>query len=129
MAERRITGRVNNPGRLAAALGTPDFESAEQTVTVDTLLTVAHGLSAIPNLAHIILRCTTAANNYSQNDEIVYSALGPGSGAADQGITTFVDGTNVGIVQGVSIVVHDKSTFNISVITTSNYRWIIRAWS
>lgn len=124
MAERRITGRVNKPGR-GRGLAIPDFTSAEQTVTADTLLDVAHGLGVVPPLWQIVLRCTTADLNYAQNDEVVINAS---NASVDRGITFSVDATNMTVVQGQAIEIHDQSSFNIAAITVTSWRYIMKAW-
>ena len=126
MAERRITGPVNDPGRTTG-LGTPDFTSTGQTVTVDAQLNVAHSLGAVPTLALAKLRCTTANIGYGVGDEILfYLQSGP---STDQGAVIFVDATNVSIVVGSAIRFLDSSTFNDASITTTSWLWDIEAWS
>jgi hypothetical protein len=49
--------------------------------------------------------------------------------AADNGITVAANATNVVIVQGDGISFHDLSTFNEAAITTSKWKWIVRAWA
>lgn len=122
------TTKFVNPTTLKGMTGnlsTPDFESAEQTVTVDTLLDVAHSLSAIPGLWQIVMRCTTAEHGYAQNDEVV---LHYSHSSADQGVTFSVDATNMTVVQASAIQVHVQSTLNMLAITTTSWRWIMRAW-
>lgn len=112
------------------ALPAPDFESAELTVTADTLITSAHSIGAKPTLVQVFARCKT--------DDIGYAAaaaeevlVGPmAGGGADLGVTISQDATNVYIVQGSTpIYFHDKGTFNRSAGTAGNWKWIIRAWA
>lgn len=105
---------------------TPDFTSAEQTITVDSQLDVAHSLGGIPSLFQVILRCKTANLGYGVGDEILLPNV---SEAADIGATAFADSTNVSIVTSASIQVISASTFNSGSITTTSWRYIIRAWS
>lgn len=122
------TGTWNFTGATVTGLlsTNPDFESAEQTVTADTLLTVAHSLSEVPGLWHVILRCDSADLNYTAGDEIQweYSA-----NSADQGFTVGADATNIVIVQGVNMpVFFDKVSFNGAAGTASKWKWVIKAW-
>jgi len=102
----------------------PDFTSTDQTVTLDTLLDVAHSLSAVPTLFTVTLKCTTNQHGYVASDEI----LPPPKAGADTGITSQADGTNIVIVQGLSIPVHVQSTLNDANITTTSWRWVVRCW-
>lgn len=127
MAERRITGRVNNPGDRRG-LAFPDFTSAEQTVAINTLLTVAHSLGQIPNLTQLVLRCTTGDLGYNANDEAVVNAA---QGATvDQGYTLIVDATNFLLEQSAAIIIIARSStiHDTEAITTTSWRWVIRAW-
>lgn len=45
------------------------FESSEQTITANTILTVPHGLGARPRFAFARLRCKTAEHNHAVGDE------------------------------------------------------------
>lgn len=108
-------------GRLPA----PDFQSSEQTVTLDTLLNVAHGFGARPALWTVYLRCTSTANNYTVGDELLTFR---NAAAVDAGVTYFSDTTNISVVQGSTIFIHDKTSFDNAAITVGNYRWIVRAW-
>jgi len=122
-----VTGKFVSPSTLAGMTGnmsTPDFVSTEQTVAADTLLDVAHSLGAIPSLWQIVMRCTTAADGYAQNDEIVPHVS---HSTGDQGVTFSVDATNMTVVQASQILLLDQGTFNVAAATT-NYRWIMRAW-
>lgn len=132
MLLERLTGRAGKFGKLtkedtkfAGLPATPDFTSAEQTVTVDTLLDVAHSLGAVPTLWQIVLRCTTNDQNFLAGDEVIMNVSGA---TADLGITFSVDATNMTVVQGAAITVHNQSTFNLANITTSSWRWVMRAW-
>ena len=124
MAERRITGPVNNPGR--ALLPVPDFTSAEQTVAFDTQLDVAHGLGANPTLVQLVLRCTNLDIGYSAGSEVVVN-LAHGT-TSDRSYTIFTNSANVSVVQSASINLIDTGTLNTNAITTTSWRWVVRAW-
>ena len=126
MAERRITGQVNNPGR---ALGSaPDFTSSDQTVTADTALDVAHGLGAVPTLWMLTLKCTTADLNYSAGDEFNFIGTLATNANSDRGASAFGDATNITVIQGQTITALDKTGFNTGAITVTSWRWVVRAW-
>jgi len=106
-------------------LPSPDFTSSDQTITVDSLLNVAHGLGALPTLVRLALKCTTANAGYAIDDEIQMPGLMEG---IDGGLTTFADATNVGVVTATVVTVIDKGTFNSINITTTSWRYVVRAW-
>lgn len=121
--------RLLTPKKIADMTGnltTADFVSAEQTVTADTVLDVAHSLGAVPTLVQVILRCKTTEHGYAANDEVEWTTDTRGT---DDGTTIARDATNVTIVQGVQIVIHSQSTLNHVAITVGNWRWIVRAWA
>jgi hypothetical protein len=56
---------------------TKSFESAEQDIpAAGTPITFSHGMSSIPKIAQVVLRCKTAQFNYSIGDEIVIGDYG-----------------------------------------------------
>lgn len=105
------------------------FESSEQTVAVDTLLTVAHGLGQLPKLVQATMRCKTTDAGYAVGDEVVISGAGSHTNQSDQGIEIAYDATNVYAVQGADLALLGKSTFNNTTLTEGNWRWVIRAWT
>ena len=107
-------------------IGAADFTSSEQTVTVDTVLNVAHSLSAIPKLYTVSLRCKSTEAGFAADDEIFY--MGITGGSADQGVTTNADATNITIVQGSGMTVLSQSTLNSVTLTPANFKWVVRAW-
>lgn len=121
----KTQGAAANP--VWSAL-TPNFTSSQQTVTADTVLDVAHGLSAAPSLVRVTLVCTTDNVGYvaSTADAIEW---GHQAGTSDAGATVFSDATNVTIVQGATIPVTDPSTLNTATITVTSWRWVVRAWN
>lgn len=111
-----------------AVLPAATFTSSEQTVAVDTVLDVPHGLGAIPSLVQVRLRCKTADVGYSVGDEIVVSS-GPVDLVNDRGWTVQTDATNVTILQGAAIPVINQGSLNGSSITVGSWRWIVKAWA
>ena len=104
----------------------PTFISSEQTVATDTALNVSHGLGAKPKEYTITLICKTGDANYSSGDEIMVNNIS--HNGSDQGYTSCCDATNVSIIQGEEIQAINKTGFDKSGLTPSNWRWIVRAW-
>jgi hypothetical protein len=55
--------------------GAYSFESAEQTIALGTVITVAHGLGVKPNHIRAVFRCKTAEASWSVGEEIDYGAV------------------------------------------------------
>lgn len=107
-----------------ASLGTY-FQSADQTVTPNSSLAVAHGLGAKPRLYTVVLKCATAEANYSVGDEAEILQTVPGVSV----IALAVDATNVRInYTGANTQVLNKTTQVSTTITSANWKFVVRAW-
>lgn len=107
------------------------YESAEQTLTLGTAASVAHGLGAVPEIARLALRCKTAELGYSVGDEVEYvGQMGDGTYGASYGATVFANATNVGFVIGATggPSILNKSTGVAGAITLANWKGVLRAW-
>jgi hypothetical protein len=122
------TGRVVTPAGLKGALlFSNGFESANQTVTPASTLSVAHGLAVVPKLFKVTLKCVTGEAGYSANDEISADFVFV-SGVSV--IRSSADATNVVIsYDGASTQVPNKSTRAATTITSGNWAFIVRAWA
>ena len=116
------------PAVVVTGLPAPDFTSAEQTLTLDTNLNVAHGLGAVPTLVTVIQRCKTAEHGFSIGDERSTS-MDTFPGAGDRGTSIASDTVNVTLVQGSLFMTISQITFNDAVLTPANWKWIVRAWT
>lgn len=106
--------------------GVTTFTSANQTITADSQLDVAHGLGAVPFWVEVSLKCTTADQGYSIGDEIrIGGALN--TQGTDDGFHTVVDATNVSIITGVSLIVLGKASFDDAGLTLTSWRYVVRA--
>lgn len=113
---------VGSPG-----LPKPDFTSADETVSTNIRLEVAHGLAAKPTLVQVTLKNTTAEFNYSVGDELLITIFD--QTAVDNGVTMFYDSTKVVIIQGNAMTILDHDTSFVSRnITVASWRWVVRAW-
>lgn len=105
----------------------PDFTALGQTVTLDSDLSVAHGLGAAPTTTRVTLRCINSDQSYP-----VGFAIPIGEGGthdSDDGCTHGADATNVNIIMGDSFPVINKTTFNSGNITPSKWVWDIQVWA
>lgn len=112
---------------LPTGLSAPDFTSTEQTVTANTLLSVAHSLGAKPTLFTAVLICKTTQHGYSVDDEAFH--MNSTDQGSDGGVTVAADSANIVLTQGNQIYVNGQSSFNAEIITVGNWRWIVRAWT
>lgn len=111
-----------------AVLPAPNFTSAEQTVTANTVLDVAHSLGAVPTLWSIVLRNKTADDGYSVGDEVVPHFYHDGN--SNTNFMFSVDATNMTVVQGsATLQIMSLSTKNVVNMTAANWKWVMRAWS
>lgn len=86
------------PAKLAAvfdAVLPETFESGAQTITANTLLTVAHGLSATPRHFHGSLECVTTQAGYAVGDFLNYDLVYQSTSTSDVGCACWADATNV----------------------------------
>lgn len=103
------------------------FESAEQTITNGSTVTIAHGLGAIPKLIQGILRCKTAQSPYSVGDEVVAPTI-YSSGGQEFNTVVYADATNIYLIHsGDGQRLH--STTGLVSLTNSSWRFLVRAWA
>jgi hypothetical protein len=122
------TGRTVTPAALKGAiLFSNGFESSDQTVTLNSSLTVAHGLGQKPKLWKVLLKCVTAEANYTIGDEITFDNL---DAAGVFICSTSVDATNFILVTSGNIRIANKNTpFGTFSINAGNWRWVFRGWA
>jgi hypothetical protein len=122
------TGRVVTPAGLKGALGFSNgFLSADQTITPNSTLNVAHGLGARPYLFNVVLKCIDAGGEagFAQNDEAQIVQTIPGVSV----ISASADATNVIIgYTGASTYVLHKTTQVATTITSAKWAFVVRAW-
>lgn len=96
------------------------FASSEQTITLGGLLTIAHGLGAVPTLFTPQLICKTADNGWAVNDVIQQSV---------SGIVMYADATNVYVrFSNTSIPSLNKITGTAVNLTVASWRLIMKAY-
>lgn len=109
------------------------YISAEQTITSNGALTLAHGLGVAPSLVFPVLICKTAEFGYSVGD-IIPAPLGTSTAGDDtRGASVEIGGTTNILVRyntagQVFSVVHKTSAGTVG-LTNANWRLIMRAWA
>ena len=102
-----------------------DYDSANQTITNGSTLTLAHGLSARPEEVFLVLRCTTNDGDYVAQDELqcpFYIDAGTPYGA-----TATADATNIKIRTasgGHKLMDNSGASFTL---TNARWRYEVRA--
>lgn len=100
------------------------FQSSEQTLAANALITVAHGLGIKPKKFNAILICKTADSGYSVDDETP-AVTSNGTSTSIEAIS--VDATNIYYAQDDTFFVVHKTAFTTGAITLSSWKMILRA--
>ena|SRR5437762_7359808 len=109
---------------------TQEFISSDQTVTINSVLNVAHGFGVKPKLVQVALKCATAEFNYSVGDEVILYGIVVEVNAGGHGIEVVTDTTNVTVLTATVLDLKDKATPGTTVtITVANWKYVIRAWA
>lgn len=103
-----------------------DYESPEQTIAINTTITLAHGLAQKPVDVRLVYRCKTAQYGYSVGQEVPVQNHGINY---NQGVSLDFDVTNLTIrTTGQAPFVFDKSASNThSAISSPN--WALVAYA
>ena len=114
--------------RRQTGLAPPDFVSAETVLDDDAQTDFAHSLGVIPSFYTVSMTCTTDNAGYvaSTSDEVIMNSNN--GAAANTGVTSFADATNVSIVHGDALNIVDASSFDSADIVITSWRWVVRAW-
>ena len=113
----------------ATAVFKESFESAETSLpAAGTPITFSHGLSSIPKIAQIVLRCKTAEFNYSVGDEIV---IGDYSDAG-QLQSLYFNTSTIGwghMYSGSTILIKNRTTDNYQSASSPNFVVVLKAFA
>lgn len=107
------------------------FTSSGQTITTAGLLTLAHGLGAVPRHITMWIVCTDAGGDvgYSQNDKVMVTVVSSSS-ALNRYNSVYVDSTNVYVrfdSASGAFIIGNKGTGVAGVITDSKWQLYIEA--
>ena len=118
------TSRVKNYVRASGVV--TKFVSSQQTITSAGALTLAHGLSAVPDLVMVKLVCQTAEGGYSIGDVVFAENAQQSSSASDNlGTSITVDATNINVRYGANATTFqllNKTTGNPVGVTNANWK-------
>ena len=129
----KLLAAANFLPALAAALGVSKYyESAEITLTANTLSTLAHSFGSIPKEVWVVLRCKTAEHGYAIGDEIILDNWTYTQAATDDYNNMLAcNATNVYLRTGnggaSGALLRHLTTGAVQVPTAANWRWVVRA--
>ena len=106
-----------------------EYISPEQTITTSGLLTLTHGLGAIPKLVDLTLICKVAEAGFAIGDEVKISQAYDGNGRHS---AILCGATTIRVRYGNSASVFATADFTsgaLAALTNANWRLIVRAWA
>lgn len=120
------------PSTIKGALGySTFFESANQTITYGSFVSVAHSLGGAPRTASFELVCTSTEGGFLAGDRIFASPFTRDTAAAssNKGFTMWYNASAVGVSYGTDTYVlptkNGTSQFNL---TADNWALVLKAW-
>lgn len=111
-------------------LATQKYVSPEQTITSGGLLTLAHGLGAVPSNVVLQLSCQTAEAGYAVGDK-PFVSFNQSDGGTSIYNTSYANATNVFVrFSNISscFKIGHKTTGVSTTLTNANWKLIVRAW-
>ena len=125
------TARAITAANIKAGLGfTTYYESAEQSVTLSSAITLTHSLGSIPKLLLAELVCKTTDVGYAVGDRIPFTTVMGSSAAAARVIGISYNATQITIsYDATAMILENKSGGSTTQITPANWRVIVRAWA
>jgi len=120
---------VASGGAWTSAAGgsefTKSYTSADQTITLAGLLTLAHSLGVAPKLISPRLKCTSTDAGFAVNDVVEINNSLNGGGQA-----IYSDATNIYIrFSNNAYNLPNKTTGINAALTSANWKLIMRAWA
>jgi hypothetical protein len=106
------------------------YVSTEQTMTINSLLTVNHNLGVLPRLINAPLICKTAEASYVVGD-IVHTYTSSYSGGIYNGASCQKTNKSIIFIQPQAYIVFNKSSYAYANCTVANWRIILevfRGW-
>jgi len=107
------------------------FASGAKTITSDALLTMAHGMTIVPKLVALELRCLVAEEGYSVGDRISVG-LNNSSATTTRNNYMYFDADNIYVrlsSDANCFIGANKSTGDGATLTNSSWALIVRAWA
>ena len=126
------TNRKTTASRIKTYIGSPAldvaFESSATDITMDSVHTFSHGLGVRPTLVEVWIKCTDGERGWATGDYLLMAGAGGVGGTIDAGLSIQADATNVEVLAGPEIRIHDQSTFNEVSIVASKWDFVVVAY-
>lgn len=127
--QQSIKAYVDEIFGSVSAIISQSFESPEANIPgVASGLNYTHGLSSIPKIIQVFVRCKVADSGYSVGDEVLIGDYGD----AGQNQNAWASSIEVGwghTYSGSTIIISDKNADAFSVISSPNWLIFIRAYA
>jgi hypothetical protein len=108
---------------------TKSFSSGEQAITLGGVLTIAHGLGALPFGASAWLKCVTNEAGHTAGEIVKWEAGWENDGTNPRGLDIRTDATNIIVRFGTANINGiDASSGALFTLTPANWHLIMRAW-
>lgn len=111
---------------------TKEYTSAQQTITSGGLITLTHGLGAVPKLITGRLVCITAEAGYAVGDVVAVELVNNSSSGTDQANSVVLGTSNIAIRlsnEGGVFAVGHKGTGARTVLTNANWKLVVSAYA
>ena len=126
------TNRKTTASRLKTYIGSPAldvaFESSATDITMDSIHTFSHSLGVRPTLVEVWVKCTDGERGWATGDYLLMAGAGGVGGTIDAGLSIQADATNVEVLAGPEIRIHDQSTFNEVSLQASKWDFVVVAY-
>ena len=126
------TNRKTTASRIKTYIGTVQidvaFESSAADITADSVHTFSHSLGVRPTLVEVWIKCTDGEQGWATGDYLILAGAGGVGGTIDAGISVQADATNVEVLCGSAIRIHDQSTFNEVSADLSKWDFVVTAY-
>ena len=120
-----MLGSLEGPIVVGPSTVIESFTSTDQTITSAGSLTIAHGLSAAPNLMQYYLVCQVAEHNYSIGDLLRISS--DAANANNMSMAVVTDSTNIKVRFGSGTPVFKGLDFTTGEnVNLTNASWEVR---
>ena len=126
------TNRKTTSSRIKTYIGTVQidvaFESSAADISADSVHTFSHSLGVRPTLVEVWIKCTDGEQGWATGDYLILAGAGGVGGTIDAGISVQADATNVEVILGSCIRIHNQSTFNEVSADLSKWDFVVTAY-
>ena len=95
---------------------------------MDSVHTFSHGLGVRPTLVEVWVKCTDGERGWATGDYLLMAGAGGVGGTIDAGLSIQADASNVEVLAGPEIRIHDQSTFNEVSLSASKWDFVVVAY-